>query len=111
MYGISNCDSVKKACFWLDTHHITYCFHDFKKEGVPETLLNTLLTQFSIGRLLNFRSTTWRQLTDKQKAAATNESEARALIAEKPLLIKRPVLIKDGYVTVGFNPDIYASQF
>lgn len=111
VYGIPNCDTVKKARVWLDTHGVAYDFHDFKKAGVTDTLLGTWLTQVPLTTLLNRRGTTWRKLTPAQQAAAADEAEARALMVAQPSLIKRPVLVADGRVTVGFAPDTYASQF
>lgn len=111
LYGIPNCDTVKKARTWLDEHGVAYDFHDFKKAGVNDALLGTWLAQVPLTTLLNRKGTTWRKLTSEQQAAAGDESVARTLMIANPSLIKRPVLMADGKVSVGFTPDSYASRF
>lgn len=111
LYGIPNCDTVKKARTWLDEHGVAYEFHDFKKAGVNDALLGTWLAQVPLTTLLNRKGTTWRKLSPEQQAAAADASAARALMIENPSLIKRPVLVADGKVSVGFTPDSYASRF
>ncbi|AKC70573.1 ArsC family reductase [Pandoraea oxalativorans] len=111
LYGIPNCDTVKKARTWLEEHDVAYDFHDFKKAGVNDALLGTWLAQVPLSTLLNRKGTTWRKLTPEQQARAADEPVARALMIENPSLIKRPVLVADGKVSVGFTPDSYASRF
>ncbi|WP_087721474.1 ArsC family reductase [Pandoraea sp. PE-S2T-3] len=111
LYGIPNCDTVKKARTWLDEHGVAYDFHDFKKAGVSDALLSTWLAQVPLTTLLNRKGTTWRKLTPEQQAAAAEVPAARVLMIENPSLIKRPVLVADGKVSVGFTPDSYASRF
>ncbi|ALS62125.1 ArsC family reductase [Pandoraea norimbergensis] len=111
LYGIPNCDTVKKARTWLDEHGVAYDFHDFKKAGVSDALLSTWLAQVPLTTLLNRKGTTWRKLTPEQQAAAAEAPAARVLMIENPSLIKRPVLVADGKVSVGFTPDSYASRF
>lgn len=111
LYGIPNCDTVKKARTWLDEHGVAYEFHDFKKAGVNDALLGIWLAQVPLATLLNRKGTTWRKLSPEQQAAAADASAARALMIENPSLIKRPVLVADGKVSVGFTPDSYASRF
>lgn len=111
LYGIPNCDTVKKARMWLDERGVVYDFHDFKKAGVNDALLGNWLAQVPLTTLLNRKGTTWRKLSPAQQAAAADESVARALMIENPSLIKRPVLVADGKVSVGFTPDSYASRF
>ncbi|QHE92349.1 ArsC family reductase [Pandoraea fibrosis] len=110
LYGIPNCDTVKKARTWLDEHGVAYDFHDFKKAGVNDALLSTWLAQVPLTTLLNRKGTTWRKLSPEQQAAAADESVARTLMIENPSLIKRPVLVANGKVSVGFTPDSYASR-
>jgi arsenate reductase len=112
VYGIPNCDTVKKARTWLSDHDHDYDFHDFKKAGVSEALLNIWLEEVPLDTLLNRRGTTWRTLSDEQKAAAEQRDGAIALMLEKPSIIKRPVVTVDGRVrAVGFTSDIYAARF
>ncbi len=109
VYGIPNCDTVKKARTWLSDQGHAYRFHDFKKDGVDAGLLETWLAQVPLDTLLNRRGTTWRALSDVQKAAAEETAGAVALMLEKPSVIKRPVLELDGRVgAVGFVPNDYA---
>ena len=112
VYGIPNCDTVKKARTWLSDHSHDYDFHDFKKAGVSEALLNAWLKEVPLDTLLNRRGTTWRTLSDEQKAAAEQRDGAIALMLEKPSIIKRPVVTVDGQVrAVGFTSDGYAARF
>jgi len=108
MYGIPNCETVKKARLWLDAQNIPYQFHDFKKAGIDQTLLRDWLQDISLDVLLNRRGATWRALPDEVKAAATDEARILELIVSRPSLIKRPVLTRDGRVqAVGFSAEAY----
>lgn len=111
LYGIPNCDTVKKARTWLEAQGVAYDFHDFKKQSVDESLLRTWLAQVPLDTLINRKGLTWRGLSDadKQRAAATDG--ALALMQQSPSLIKRPVLSHAGQVSVGFSPERYATLF
>ena len=111
LYGIPNCNSVKKARTWLSEQGITLPFHDFKKQGVSEELLKPWLQQVGWEKLVNRNGTTWRQLPDDAKAAVSDEAGAIRLMLEKPSVIKRPVLEKDGKITLGFDLTVYQSLF
>ncbi|MEM5385280.1 ArsC family reductase [Paraburkholderia phymatum] len=112
VYGIPNCDTVKKARVWLEEHGVEFEFHDFKKAGVNAPLVKGWLKDVSLDALLNRRGTTWRGLDDDVKASADSEAGAIALMIEKPSVIKRPVVVVDGRVkTLGFSADQYASLF
>ncbi|AZG14299.1 MULTISPECIES: arsenate reductase [Cupriavidus] len=111
LYGIPNCDTVKKARTWLDTNGVAYTFHDFKKQGVDAAMLNAWLKHVPLAVLLNKKGTTYRALSDADKARAESEAGAVALMQASPSLIKRPVLDRDGQVSVGFSADTYASLF
>lgn len=103
LYGIPNCDTVKKARAWLAAHDTEAAFHDFKKQGVPEAGLGRWLQAVGWEKLVNRQGTTWRKLPDDEKAAVTDEASARALMLRQPSVIKRPVVEwGDGEVTVGF---------
>jgi Spx/MgsR family transcriptional regulator len=112
VYGIPNCDIVKKARDWLDSHGVSYAFHDYKKAGISAQLLRGWLADVPLDTLVNRRGTTWRALTDAQKASADTADGAIALMIEKPSVIKRPVLVAGDRVTaVGFSADQYQSLF
>ncbi|MEM5439306.1 ArsC family reductase [Paraburkholderia diazotrophica] len=112
VYGIPNCDTVKKARVWLEEHGVEFEFHDFRKAGVNAPLVKGWLKDVSLDALLNRRGTTWRGLDDDVKASADSEAGAIALMIEKPSVIKRPVVVVDGRVkTLGFSADQYASLF
>ena len=105
LYGISNCDTVKKARAWLAEQGVAYQFHDFKKQGVPQPQLDHWLALAGWKKLLNAQGTTWRKLDDAVKAAVTDTQSARALMLAQPSVVKRPVVewsARD--VTVGFDP-------
>lgn len=111
LYGIPNCDTVKKARDWLTSHGVDYTFHDFKKQGVPEPQLDAWLQAVGWETLVNRKGTTWRKLDDAAKAAVTDSASARALVLSQPSVIKRPVVQwPDGRVTVGFTADSFAAR-
>lgn len=103
VYGIRNCDSCRATLKWLDTRNVPYTFHDFRKDGLSEDLLRSWLSSAHAPYLLNRRSTTWRQLSDAEKAAA--ERDPLSVFLEHPTLIKRPV-VTDGksVLDVGYAP-------
>ncbi len=106
LYGIKNCDSVKKARKWLDEHHMTYQFHDFRADGLTQQQLVNFMSKASWETLLNKRSTSWKQLEAAQKQDLTAD-KASALMLDNPTLIKRPVLEADKHFFIGFNRDTY----
>ena len=111
LYGIQNCDTVKKARAWLTDHGIDYTFHDFKKQGVPEAQLDNWLQAVGWETLVNRKGTLWRSLDDAAKAAVVDAASARALVLTQASVIKRPVVEwADGKVTVGFKPDAFAAR-
>ena len=111
LYGIPNCTTVKKARAWLAENGHDVAFHDFKKQGVDAEWLRDVIEQSGWQALLNTRGTTWRKLTDAEKAAADNEAGAIALMLAQPSVIKRPVLERDGQYHLGFAEDQYQSLF
>jgi len=112
VYGIPNCDTVKKARVWLEEHGVAFEFHDFKKAGVSAALLEGWLADVPLDTLVNRRGTTWRGLADDVKAAADTPAGAIALMIDKPSVIKRPVVVVEGRVkTLGFSADHYTTLF
>ncbi len=108
LFGIPNCNTVKKARDWLSLNDIAYEFHDFKKNGVTQSLLEGWLSQQPWEKLVNRAGMTWRNLTDAEKAAVIDAPSAIKLMLEKSSLIKRPVLVKDGkIVCLGFTEAAY----
>ena len=104
LYGITNCDTVKKARAWLAEHGVAYAFHDFKKQGVPAERLELWMKEAGWQKLLNRQGTTWRKLDPATQAAAADAAGARALMLAQASVIKRPVVEWDGGgVTVGFD--------
>jgi arsenate reductase (glutaredoxin) len=104
LYGISNCDTVKKARAWLQAHEREIPFHDFKKSGVPPDRLDEWVSSLGWERLLNRKGTTWRKLDDKQRDSVVGAQSAKQLMLEHPSVIKRPVVEwADGSITVGFD--------
>lgn len=106
LYGIKNCDTVKKACHFLDAHNQPYRFHDIRADGLDESLLHTWLHAVSWESLVNTRSKTWQQLSASDKQGL-NEQKAVHLICQYPTLMKRPVLNTGRDIIVGFKEDIY----
>ena len=108
IYGIPNCDTVKKARRWLEQHGIEYRFHDFRRDGLNKSQLQNWLKAVDVDTLLNRRSRTWRELDDNAKNNIT-KSKAIDLMLEQPSLIKRPVLAVSDQVIVGFDNKQYTS--
>jgi arsenate reductase len=108
IYGIKNCDTMKKARAWLDAHGVAYAFHDYKAGGIERGLLQGWARAVGWESLLNRAGTTFRKLPDTDKSALT-ETKAIALMVGQPSMIKRPVLDVDGRLIVGFKPDSYAT--
>lgn len=110
MYGIPNCDTIRKARKWLEGKGIKYTFHDYKKEGADRTLLKAWCGSAGWESLLNRRGTTWRKLADADKAGV-DQARAVALMVENPSLIRRPVLLAGSQVVVGFSASEYEALF
>ena len=110
IYGIKNCDTMKKARAWLDKRGVEYVFHDYKREGIERGKLENWAKQAGWETLLNRAGTTFRKLAEKERDGL-NEKKALALMAAQPSMIKRPVLEVDGKLLVGFKPEVYAKTF
>lgn len=106
LYGIKNCDTVKKARRWLESHQIDYKFHDFRVDGLDREILKDFLTHIDLDLLINKRGTTWRKLADEHKEKL-DEQTAFELMIEFPTLIKRPILVSDDNYSIGFNENKY----
>lgn len=106
IYGIKNCDTMKKARAWLDKRGVAYDFHDYKTTGIERGRLEGWAAKVSWEVLLNRAGTTFRKLPDADKEGLT-ESRAIALMVAQPSMIKRPVLESDGRLLVGFKPEQY----
>jgi len=108
LYGIPNCNTVKKARTWLEAHGVACEFHDFKKQGVTQAMLSGWLKQIGWQKLLKKTGPTWGQLPDTVKASIVDDASALALMLEKPNVIKRPVLEHNGKVlATGFSEANY----
>lgn len=103
LYGISNCDTVRKTRNWLESENLPFTFHDFRKHGLDKALAEILLEEFGPEVLINRRGTTWRQLSDEQKSAAGDAISAASLIQSHPALIKRPVFRSNSKWLLGYN--------
>jgi arsenate reductase len=111
LYGIPNCDTVRKARAWLEEHKVAYRFHDFKKDGVSPETLGPWMAAAPWESLVNRRGTTWRTLSEPRRIAIVDAGSALALMVESPSVIRRPVLLTSAGVHVGFSPDMYADIF
>ncbi len=111
LYGIPNCSTVKKARAWLEERDIPYEFHDFKKEGVPETLMKQLCKLLGWEAIVNRSGQTWRKRDDARKAQVKDAASAIALMKENASVIKRPILDRDGQYQVGFSEENYGAFF
>jgi len=109
VYGIKNCDTVKKARLWLDGHGIAYEFHDFKSAGIQPAKLQQWCRKAGWETLLNRAGTTFRKLSERDKKVA-DAAGAIALMQAQPSMIKRPVLESEEILLVGFKPEVYESN-
>lgn len=109
VYGIANCDTVKKARKWLDASKCAYTFHDYKKEGADADKLGQWIEAKGIDVVLNKRGTTYRKLSDAEKADAADSNKAVALLVQHPSMIKRPMVEYSGGILVGFKEDEWSA--
>lgn len=110
IYGIPNCDTVKKARVWLDGNGVAYRFHDYKKEGVDAQILARAVEALGWEVVLNRRGTTFRQLPEQERADL-NAARAMEIMIAHPSTIKRPLLIHGDVIEAGFSPDRYEALF
>ncbi len=110
VYGIPNCDTVKKSRAWFDAQGVAYQFHDFKKQGVPAPALDSWVAALGWEALVNKKGTTWRTLDAAVQAGVVDAASAKALMLAQPSVIKRPVVAgPDGKITAGHSPQVWAA--
>ncbi|WP_145519500.1 ArsC family reductase [Yersinia mollaretii] len=110
LYGIKNCDTIKKARRWLEEQGISYQFHDYRVDGLSDERLQGFIDKLGWEPLLNTRGTTWRKLPEAQRAAITDAQSAKELMLAQPAIIKRPLLeAANGEMLLGFNIENYQS--
>jgi Spx/MgsR family transcriptional regulator len=110
LYGIPNCDTMKKTRKWLDTHDVEYVFHDYKKLGIDEPTLREWVGKVGWETLLNRRGMMWRKVPAETRDAI-DESSAIRLMLDTPSIIKRPVLVRNDDIVVGFSEEAYGDLF
>lgn len=110
VYGIKNCDTMKKARTWLKDHGVEYEFHNYKKDGVNKDVLSKAMDQHGWEAVINRRGTTWRTIPDKAKDNMDRD-DAELLADAHPSVIKRPLIVKGNEIILGFDPDKYESIF
>ena len=110
LYGIKNCDTVRKARRWLEEHDVDYRFHDFRADGLDEPAVREWLSQLGWETLVNRRSTSWKALAPEVREAMDDASALREILAT-PTLIKRPLLARNDELAVGFDGGRYAALF
>jgi len=111
IYGIKNCDTMKKAFDWLKSNGIPYHFHDYKTEGISEEKLMGWLEKIDLWSLINTKGSTWRTLTDGEKAAVRDSASGIALMKEKTSVIKRPLVeLENGEYLLGFDAEVWAKK-
>ena len=112
VYGIKNCDTVKKAPRWLDDHGVEYTFHDFKSKGITASKLKQWMEQKGWETVVNRKGLTWRQLPEEVKNSVKNNASAIKLLQEKTSAIKRPVIEKGDKIQIlGFDESLYSDIF
>ena len=112
LYGIKNCDTIKKARRWLEEHGIDYRFHDYRVDGLDNALIQSFISELGWEPLLNTRGTTWRKLDDSLRASIKDADSAAKLMLEMPAIIKRPLLCAPGQpMLLGFSETLYSDFF
>jgi Spx/MgsR family transcriptional regulator len=109
MYGIPNCNTVKKVSDWLKEHNVSFQFHDYKKEGISKKKLKEWCRHFGWENVLNKKGTTWQELSEEEKNLVSNEAAAIKLMCEKTSCIKRPITEVNGHYLIRFNEEEYKS--
>jgi len=110
IYGIPNCDTVKKARKWLDAQGLDHAFNDYKKVGADADKLTVWIADKGVDAVLNKRGTTYRKLSEEQKSSI-NDSTAIDILRDHPSMIKRPILVHEGEIILGFKDSAYAEFF
>lgn len=110
LYGIKNCDTMKKALRWMEEQGIAHSFHDYKKQGVDEPILKSAIEKLGWETVINRRGISWRQLDETAKAAMNDETAFKAAL-DNPSLIKRPLLVQDDTMITGFDEKQYKEIF
>ena len=110
VYGITNCDTVKKARDWFKANHVDYEFHDFKKLGISEAKLQEWDAKAGYEKFMNKQGLTWKQLDPQVKENIKTNMDALKLLQQKTSMIKRPVIEKDGFLFFGFDEEVYMKQ-
>jgi Spx/MgsR family transcriptional regulator len=112
LYGIKNCNTMKKAFDWLNENNVAFEFHDYKKVGISQEKLEVWIAQAGLETIVNKKGTTWRQLSDEQKAASEDQKKAVPILLEKTSMIKRPIIEVDGkIILLGFDEQAYIQNF
>ena len=110
VYGITNCNTVKKALDWLKANHVDYEFHDFKKLGISEEKLQEWDQKAGYEKFMNKQGLTWKQLDPAVKESIKTNTDALKLLQQKISMIKRPVIEKNGFLFFGFNEEVYTEE-
>lgn len=110
MYGIPNCDTIRKARKWLQQHAVNYRFHDYRKQGTDETQLKSWVDELGWEKLINKRGTSWRKLDEPTKAGMNDDSAIRVML-DNPSIIKRPLLQLRDRLILGFDESVYQQEF
>ena len=110
IYGLATCDTTRAARKWLDANGVAHNFHDVREDGLTKPLVESWIKQLGWEKVLNKASTTWRELPEKEKAGV-DEKKAVALLLVHPTLVKRPVLDRNGKLSLGFKPVDYQNMF
>ena len=107
LYGIKNCDTMKKAFQWFDAHKVPYAFHDYKKDGADEKVLKAAIAKLGWETVINRKGTTWRALPEKQREGMDEAGAIKAALAN-PSLIKRPLIVAGAHIITGYDEKAYA---
>jgi arsenate reductase (glutaredoxin) len=111
VYGIKNCDTMKKAFTWLDEHHIKYTFHNYKIDGISKQKLKQWIKEIPLTSLINVKGTTYRNLSEEEKQLLTKASNAFDIVIQNTSLLKRPIVETEAHLIAGFDEQVWISLF
>jgi len=110
VYGIKNCDTMKKAFDWLNQNKVQYEFHDYKKAGISKPVIEEWLKQLPLEQVINTKGLTWKKLSDEEKAFIKNKSKAIELMIAQPSMIKRPLVVMGKKIVLGFDAEKWINE-
>jgi arsenate reductase (glutaredoxin) len=109
VFGIKNCDTMKKSFDWLNDHKVKYTFHDYRVSGITKEQVEVWFDKLPVNEVINTRSTTFKELSETQQKSVSNRQKAIGLVLANPTMVKRPLIMFEDKIVTGYKPDIWQS--